>query len=203
MAIVGFTGALIIAQFFFPNPVTEQFEYTVSKWASLVVAFSMYIGMVNTLLIHGRRVMRRTGEWYFSAWLLVVLIVYVALGHLPPMGTNATFGWIYDHVQFPIRQTSWTLLCFFVIGASARVFRARNIEAVAMFTAVILVSFNIAPIYSAVNPVLPQLGSWVLDVPNVGGGRAMYITLGVGAMALGIRQMLGRERSLLGVEGQQ
>ncbi len=193
------SGVILVFNFFFPYPFRDTTELILSKIAATVVVFSLYLGVVTNLMLHGRRLVRRLKEWYLSLWFMILFVGYIVLGFIPPIGQHPVFTWLYSHVQFQISQTSWTLLLFYAVSAAARMFRARNIDALAMLVAVVLVSFSIAPIYFAVNPLLPALGSWVLDVPNVGGARAIYITIGLGSIALAFRQMLGRERMVLGI----
>jgi len=106
--------------------------------------------------------------------------------------------WIFDHVFAPSNSTMFALLAFFVASAAFRAFRARNIEAGLLLGAAIIVLLARAPIGSAIAGWLPDVAQWILDVPSNGSRRAIMMGAAVGAIATGLRVILGLERSHLG-----
>lgn len=108
------------------------------------------------------------------------------------------FVWIYDHVFAPCNATMFALLAFFVASAAFRAFRARNIEAALLLGTAIVMMLGRAPIGRALSDSLPDIAQWLLDVPNNGGRRAIMMGAAIGAIATGLRVILGLERSHLG-----
>ncbi len=108
------------------------------------------------------------------------------------------FLWIYDHVFAPCNATMFALLAFFVASAAFRAFRARNIEAALLLGTAILMMLGRAPIGRAISDSLPDIAQWLLDVPSNGGRRAIMMGAAIGAIATGLRVILGLERSHLG-----
>ncbi len=202
MITVSVIALLTIADYFFPaKGGTLETSVTVSaSWASMITVFSLYLGVVNLFVPHIRRIRRRDrGMWPFSVWMVTIFVVTAVLGLLPPIMKNETFAWIYNHMTLPISNTMSTFLAFYIIGVAARVLRFRNLESTVMMITVVLVMFSTVPIFAVIHPILPQMGSWMLDVPNMAGNRGLVIVLGIGAVALGIRQIAGRERMILGI----
>lgn len=106
--------------------------------------------------------------------------------------------WIYDHVFAPCNATMFSLLAFFVASAAFRAFRARNIESGLLLGSAIIVLLGRAPMGAAISGKLPALSQWILDIPNNGSRRAILMGAAVGAVATGLRVILGLERSHLG-----
>lgn len=110
------------------------------------------------------------------------------------------FVWLYDHVFAPCNSTMFALLAFFVASAAFRAFRARNAEAALLLTAAIVMMLGRAPIGRALWDSLPDIAQWLLDVPSNGGRRAIMMGAAVGAIATGLRVILGLERSHMGTD---
>jgi hypothetical protein len=108
------------------------------------------------------------------------------------------FVWIYDHIFAPCNATMFALLAFFVVSAAFRAFRARNTEAGLLLGGAILVMLGRVPIGRAISETLPSISQWILDVPNNGSRRAIMMGAAIGAIATGLRILLGLERSHLG-----
>jgi hypothetical protein len=106
--------------------------------------------------------------------------------------------WIYDHVFAPCNATMFALLAFFVASAAFRAFRARNIEAALLLGSAIIVLVARAPIGRWISTSIPHLSQWILDIPSNGSRRAIIMGAAVGAIATGLRVILGLERSHLG-----
>jgi hypothetical protein len=108
------------------------------------------------------------------------------------------FVWLYDHVFAPCNATMFALLAFFVASAAFRAFRARNAEAALLLVSAIIILIGRAPIGRTIHPWLPELADWMLDIPNNAGRRAIMMGAAIGAIATGLRVILGLERSHLG-----
>jgi hypothetical protein len=119
----------------------------------------------------------------------------------PPMTwgrDGRVFVWIYDHVFDPCNSTMFALLAFFVASAAFRAFRARNVEAALLLGAAIFVMLGRAPLGRSISDVFPDFGQWLIDIPNNAGRRAIMMGAAIGAIATGLRVIVGLERSHLG-----
>lgn len=126
----------------------------------------------------------------------------VAIVHADPQmawGANGRVRtWIYDYVFAPCNATMFALLAFFVASAAFRAFRARNIEAALLLGSAIIVLLAQAPMGRWITTSLPHLSDWILDILSNGSRRAIIMGAAVGAIATGLRVILGLERSHLG-----
>lgn len=119
----------------------------------------------------------------------------------PPMlwgREGRVFVWVYDHIFDPCNSTMFALLAFFVASAAFRAFRARNIEAALLLGAAILVMLGRAPLGRSLHDIFPDLAQWLIDIPNNAGRRAIMMGAAIGAIATGLRVILGLERSHMG-----
>ena len=114
--------------------------------------------------------------------------------------SGRAYVWIYDHVFAPCNATMFALLAFFVASAAFRAFRARNTEAALLLGSAVIILLATAPMGRSISPYLPELSEWILDIPNNAGRRAIMMGAAVGAIATGLRVILGLERSHLGVD---
>jgi hypothetical protein len=110
------------------------------------------------------------------------------------------FTWLYDRVFAPCNATMFALLAFFIASAAFRAFRMRNTESALLLGAAILVMIGLVPIGRAISDWLPWLAEWIVEVPNIAGRRAIMMGAALGAVATGLRIILGIERSYMGSE---
>lgn len=119
----------------------------------------------------------------------------------PPMEwgrEGRPFVWLYDHVFDPCNSMMFALLAFFVASAAFRAFRARNAEAALLLFSAILVMLGRAPLGRTLWDGFPEISQWLIDIPNNAGRRAIMMGAAVGAIATGLRVIVGLERSHLG-----
>jgi len=120
--------------------------------------------------------------------------------------TGTAFDWIFNWVYTPLSSTMFAILAFFVASASYRAFRARNFEASLLLIAAFLVMLGRVPIGDALTGFLPegfrlsQVATWIMNVPNTAGQRAILIGISLGIVSTSLRIILGIERSHLGGE---
>jgi len=114
--------------------------------------------------------------------------------------TPTTYKWVFDFVFVPLTATMFALLAFYIASAAFRAFRARNIEATVLLVAAVIVMIGRVPIGEALSDKLPVIVNWLMEVPNTAARRAIFIGAALGAIATGLRIILGIERSHLGGE---
>ncbi len=170
----------------------------VLRWGSFIGAFALFLGLFATFRFHGRHISRQTpGQWYFSALVLVSLIVMFASGYI----AKDLHTWILNEIWVVAQTAILTTSGFFMFTAIYRAFKAKSLEVVALLLSGTFVGFSIAPIFGAF-PILPALGDWVTNVPNLAGQRGIMIGVAIGLIATAVRAILGYETSLFGGGGE-
>jgi len=97
-------------------------------------------------------------------------------------------------------MTIFSLLAFFIASAAYRAFRLRTLEASVLLIVGTLMLLGRAPIGGAMWSGFPDIATWLMDVPNVAGQRAIMLGVAIGAISLCLRQLLGVERGYMGPE---
>lgn len=198
--IVMFITCMIqILEYFFTNPTVKTLGTEFRSWGSIIAAFALGIGVIGTLMIHINRVRRREeGFWYHSVWFLLLFSFMVATGII--VGTNTPiYQWLYDTILANLWATMLGTTGFFIIYASYRAFRARNLEAVVMLTAGIFTIFKNILFLRRSWEGFYIIGDWIFKVPTTGAIRAMTIGASIGMIVLSLRALLGYERAFLGM----
>jgi hypothetical protein len=197
-AITIIIGLLFIIQYYItvPAEVSKVVE-DLQIWAIVIAAFALGIGAANAFTIHGKHIQRRTpGQWYFSAWLLIIMCVMIIIG---VFGTpeHPAYRWLFDYMMLPLGATVVTLMAFFTLSAAYRAFRARNWETILMLVVSVFVFLYLAPILELIFPPTVQIGEWIINVPTKAAIRSVYLAVSVGVVVLGFRILMGRERGYL------
>jgi hypothetical protein len=92
------------------------------------------------------------------------------------------------------------MVAFFVASSAYRAFRARSAEALLFLVAGAIVMLGRAPIGEVIWSQFPVITEWIMKYPNLAGMRGVQIGVAVGVIGVGIRVLLGIDRSYLGGE---
>jgi hypothetical protein len=195
--VVSLTSLIFLTEFFvFPE--LKDIITLLQNWGIILTAFTLGFGAVNMFIFHGKIVSRRTkGQWFFSLWLLGILVLFTVVGVLLKP-TSAQYSWLYNSSYFALSATVYSSLGFYMTSGIYRALRAKNAQsALLLIVGVISLARN-APALAASFPILIQMDSWLSSVPTTSAQRGIMIGAALGAIALGIRTMIGKETGFLG-----
>ncbi len=197
MAITLIAALIYALAFYFTLPAAKPIQQGLDKWFLIITGFSCFLGVANLTRIHVKNMQLKKGAWPRSLILLgamyATLLIGVFLGH-----SGKEITWIYNNIIAPLDGTMYAILVFYIGSASFRAFRARNLEAMLLLVAGIIVMLGQAPIGAAISSHIPVMSSWILDIPNAAGMRGITIGASLGAVAQAFRIMVGIERRHLG-----
>lgn len=165
--------------------------------AVIIAAFALFLGVLNVLRVHVRKIRERQTGGLYSFVLIAAMLIVLALG-LPPIPgqpsgpSQPIVQWIFDNVQAPIQASLSALIVLFIVTAAYRLLRVRNLESALMLLVTLLVLAGQVTV--GLVPVLPELKDWILDVPAMAGVRGILLGVALGALLTGIRLLLGVER---------
>jgi len=170
-------------------------------WDSVMETFATFLGFITLLMLHGRMVSQRREGWPFSAWILVTMVVYTIIGiPLKSIGLGkgtALFEDIRMYVLTPLSSAMYASLGFWIASAAYRAFRARTTEAAVLLISGTIVMLANAPVGTSLWGGFAPLKDWIFDVPNMATMRGVVIGAALGALALGVRTLMGKERGYL------
>ena len=182
-------GAIVLIDFFFANPIIDALGATLREWAVLLSAFALLLGLVNLGRVHLTRIAHHEKEIGYSALILAVAGIVSGIGLIFGL-SDGPLPWLFDHVYLPLQSSLFALTAFFLATAAYRALRARSIETLLMLMAAVIVFLG----------QTPWLGGWaiakewLLRVPSEAGLRGILLGVALGAVATGVRLLLGVDR---------
>jgi hypothetical protein len=190
-------AVIAIGDYFILLPPLNNLASELYFWIVIMVSVSTGIGLINLVLYHTRRISRRDNNWPYSVQVIVLLIATFAIGL--GWGINSPqFTFLFANTFSVMIATLYGLVAFFIVGAAYRSFQARNMEAALLLVAAIFVMLKNAPIGETIWSGFPLIGAWLMNVPNTAGFRGIMMGTAIGAIGLGLRILLGKERGFLG-----
>ncbi len=199
--VIGFVvGVFMVGEFFIPHWRYQEIKTLLLEFGLVLAGAAFLLGLINLTQVNLPKVLRREEDWGYKALMLVSMALTVFFGLFEGLGRNddgMVYKWIFDYLLVPLNATMFALLAFYIASAAFRAFRARNLDATVLLLAACVVMLARVPIGEQI-PYLPEFMAWIMDVPNVAARRAIFIGAALGAVATGLRIILGIERSHLG-----
>jgi hypothetical protein len=192
-------GIIIILNFVNNQiPIISTAANGLVQWAILLSTIALGVGLLNLLIIHFRNVVRRTPDiWYFSLWLIIITVATLIIGLGYGVDTKLYSTWFDNLFMYPY-NTIVTYLGIVTFSSGYRFVRAKNIESLLLLLGTVFVMMWYAPIGEIIWSGIPIIGHWMYYVAGVGTQRAFLIGVGIGAISVGIKTLLGLERGWLG-----
>jgi hypothetical protein len=190
-------GIVVLASLFTSYPLVDAIGLYLVDLAIIVAAFALFLGVVNVMRVHARKLRERPSDRLYSLVLLAVMLLVLVFGLLPvgdePSGAlQPVVLWLFEHVQVPIQASLSALLVFFLVTAAYRLLSLRNAESAVMLIVVLLVLLGQAAV--GLFPSLSAIKDWIIAVPALAGIRGILLGVSLGAVLTGIRLLLGVER---------
>ena len=199
LAITFLLGTFFVLEFFVPHGAVQRTVDILREWGLVLAATAFVLGAINVVQVNIPKIRRRERDWGYRVVLVGSALVMIIAGFWE--GKEGTvFTYIFNHIFAPANATMFALLAFFIASAAFRAFRARNLDASLMLGAAILVMLGVIPLGEMIWSGFDDLKQWILDYANNAGRRAIMIGAALGAIATGLRVILGLERSHLGGE---
>jgi len=216
LAITFIVGVVFVAAYFIPHPPMNTFRDSFSDWFAIVAAFAIWLGALNLLKISTLKMARKKSDWPFALMIILSFLLMAGIGFYEGYrgllaeesfsfrDPGTAFDWLYVNVYTPLSATMFALLAFFVASASYRAFRARNVEATLLLLAAFFVMMGRVPVGDLLTQWMPEgfqmsaWASWIMNVLNAAGQRAIMIGIALGLVSTSLRIILGLERAYLG-----
>lgn len=198
IVLVFVTALLVMTDYFLKIPGTGPAVRDLQNWGIILTAFSLGFGAVNLFYLHTRHISRRTaGQWPFSIWLLLMIAVFTIIG-VTTGPTGPQYSWLYNASYFALSATVYSSLGFYMTTGCYRALRARNAEATLLLAVGAIALLRNAPAVAVGVPIIIPMEAWLSAIPTTSAQRGIMIGASLGAIALGVRTMIGRETGFLG-----
>ena len=190
---------IVFADYFFGGTTFNSlFKGLTVDWGVLIANIAVLTGGVAVLqrsFLMARREKTDKINRVMYGWQFLVAIFMIVIGSTLGI-TDPTYSWVYNYILLPAWRTVYTIIIFFMATASYRAYRANSGPAAFMLFCGIIVTLRNAPIGTVIWSGIFPLGSWILDVINMSGNRAIMIGAVIGAISLLIRVLWGKEKIL-------
>jgi len=198
IALVFIVSLIFLLSYFVFAAELKSTETMLLNWGIILTAFTLAFGAINMFMFHGRQVSRRTkGQWPYSLWLLITLVIFTVVG--VAMGASSSqYSWLYNSSYFALSATVYSSLGFYMVSGIYRALRAKNAESVLLLIVGVIELARNAPALAAGIPILIPMDSWLSSIPTTSAQRGIMIGAALGAIALGLRTMIGRETGFHG-----
>ena len=217
-------GLLMVGEFFIPHWRYHLLTENLLEWGVILAAGAYFLGLINLIQVNLPKILELQEDWQYKVVMMIGLVATLIAGFsggYQRLGDGYSYRWIYDFILVPLNATMFSLLAFYIASAAFRAFRARNLDATILLSAAIVVMVarvpagemlgnTISHAFSSVlgdwtliflpENFLSQFMNWIVDVPNTAARRAIFIGAALGAIATGLRIILGIERSHLGAD---
>lgn len=190
---------LLAAQPLLGLPQLEPPARLVLRWATIVGAFALILGVANLLGHHFRRILQREGGWLYSS-LLVLSAVLVAGWGLYPGSKGAAepaVRWAFEYLLAPAEGTLLALSAFFIVSAAYRSLRGHSAGMAAMTAGAVAVLVFQIPDVQLSWPPAAAAHQWLFDVPFAAGLRGLLLGVALGSLGLASSILLGAWRPYL------
>ncbi|MFP4457852.1 MAG: hypothetical protein ACLFPS_09360 [Clostridia bacterium] len=190
-------AVVLILDGFFNIGFIDTAASEIQSWGVIIAALALGLAFVNLSRVHIRRISLRRANWQYSVALVMIMFVQAIIGFIDTSsGDIYNFG--FEFVLTPAGAMMYALLALWIASAAYRAFTARSIDSAILLISATLVMLGNAPIGQAIYQEMPSFKDWIMDVPNMAAQRGIMIGASIGAIALGIRILMGIERGHLG-----
>jgi hypothetical protein len=198
------TSAIVIWLFgtYFLDVNVETIDAFLYNGAIICMTLAVGVGVINLLSWTYNEIQARSEWWYLRVWMLVCLVVTMAFGLMPVMGTHPSFLWIMNSIYIPVDASIFAMVFFDISAGFYRKMRARTWDSAILLVCAFLLILKNAPVGAAIWPPFETIGTWLYDIPGGGSSSAFRIVSTIGIMALVMRVILRHERELIGGRGE-
>lgn len=205
--VIAVLAGLVVLIGYFGGPLQDT-RLALLSIVSLLAAWAVVAGAVNLVLVHAKKFLNQAPGWFYSLWVLLGFLLVIIVNILAPyLGWGSGAGnqantWIFTTIVTVGGASLAGLVAFFLVYAAYKVLRSRRTPLTVIFViAVVLALIVLAPWPSFVpNPnlsasaTLRDLLSAIVHVPALAGARGLLLGIALGAIATGVRVLMGMDR---------
>jgi len=192
-------AVMVLSTLFVDFPALNALGLEFTKWSNVISSMSVGLGVVSLCLYHIPRMIKRDKEnpyqWIYSISSLFFMFAFIFVGFAYGL-TSKAYSWWYDTFNAPIAAAAPFLSGFFMVPATYKAFKLKNLDAASLMIPAILFMIYQTPMFSGV-PVLSTICIYLLAYVTSATFRAAIIIVGLGIIYLSIRTILGMEKGYL------
>jgi hypothetical protein len=197
LAIMALAFLLVFVPYFIESPGLETASTKLITITAIVNAVTLVLALQSQVKRGLNVIQRRQTGWYFKAYMIITMILMVIFAFFGR--ETGPYHWVMYAVVNPLSSVNYGILAFYMASTAARAFRARNTQAILLLTTGFIVLLYQAPLTGAYAPWLEPIALYFGNTFGMAAGRMFLISVTVGAIVFGVRVLLGKETSVLGI----
>lgn len=178
---------------FFDLSIFNTISANLVNWSVIIGLVALATAIISLMRMHVKRIMTRRREWFYSLYFIVVFTAVCSIG-LIYSSRGQPFMYVVNNILVPLSTTIYSLLGLWMATAAYRAFRVRSIDSTILLVTGIIVLLGSTSFGAAISPVFARITIFIRLIPTTAASRGILISGGLGAIALGIRILLGVER---------
>lgn len=196
--IMGFFGGIVIVENYFNIPTLGNLLVEAKLYASLMGAFALILGGMSLVWRYIEQLSREDTPKWENSYVLLLIAVMTSIGLI--LGySDDRYLWFMNNMYAPVATTTFSLTYFYIISAGLRLFRIRNVETSILILVAIFTMLGKIPITISIYPGFEDITNWIINVGQIGPIRGFGLAVNLGAIALGIRTLMGRRTGVKGI----
>ncbi len=190
-------GGVVLAGYFVEWQTLQELRLLFMRWAILLSATALLLGILNLLAAHMHKVTQQETGWPYSALLIIILLGTLVLGLVFGPDNRVVLS-LFEYIQLPVEATLMALLAVSLAVAGVRmVARRRDVYSLIFILTALLVLLGTAPWPFGGGGMTAYFGwlrNWLAQVWAAGAARGIVLGIALGAVATGLRVLLGADR---------
>jgi hypothetical protein len=203
--IAALAGILVLIDATSPVTPLAPLAYLIVDWTATLTALALLIGIVSVAHTHFGRITRFDKDWFYSAILLVGMLLVILVGIVGIPGLTAMpqpslaeepVRILFRAVYEPLAGSLLALLAFFSLSAAVRAMQRRGIEPRVIISVALIVLLLQLPLI-ATQPLVADAVGWLNDYIVLAGARGLLIGASIGTLVASIRVLVGFDQPYL------
>lgn len=195
-------GIVTLLGYFFTGAEIILLRLLFTDWAIILGALAVFLGLVNLVIVHARRVDAGGKGWPYSLLTLVATILTLGFGIGASVirqqsvlyDSNSFFNTVFFKGIIVASQAALaSLVMFFLVAAAVRMLRTKPSGWSVFFLVVVVISLVAWLPISALG-FANNFRNWLIEVPATAGARGIMLGVALGTIAIGLRVLTGVER---------
>jgi hypothetical protein len=184
----------ILAALILGEPLAGWLEI-VLNWAVIVASAALLVAIATLILTHLRNIVRGKRGFIFSIILISTFLVSFIGALVFGVDNSAYLRWVAA-IQLPLETSLLGLPALVMTAAALQIFRSRGWSLLTLsfgISALVFLVISLGLLQALNIPVLTTVINYLQRLPMIG-ARGLLIGIGIGALLMGLRVVLGLER---------
>lgn len=187
----------VFVPYFFAIPTLNSFSNELVTITAVVSAFTVALAVYSQFRRGFSFVRKKSRGWMFKAYMMttiVLMMIFALFGQ-----DTGPYSWVMYAVITPLSSVNYSILVFYMASTGARAFRARNLRALLLLTTGFIVLFYQAPLTGTIFPQITPVSLYITNTLVAAAAKMFLISVTVGAIVFGMRVLMGKETTVLGI----